>query len=187
MERFILTGTPGSGKTSVIEELGRLGHSVIHEAATEVIELEQSNGIEFPWKQTKFVPNIIKIQKERQINANEKIQFYDRSPFCTYALEKYFAHHTDNGIPSDIVQIELERCLEQNIYSKNVFFFENLGFIVNTPARQITYKEAILLEQMHLEVYQSFDFNIILVSKELTITERAGFILSYIDNLKTIN
>ncbi len=35
VERFIFTGTPGSGKTSVIKEREKLGHAVIHEAATE--------------------------------------------------------------------------------------------------------------------------------------------------------
>ena len=48
MRRFILTGTPGSGKTSVIRELETLGHAVIHEAATDVIAQEQAKGIEKP-------------------------------------------------------------------------------------------------------------------------------------------
>lgn len=43
-KRFILTGTPGSGKTSVIKELEKLGHAVIHEAATDVISIEQAKG-----------------------------------------------------------------------------------------------------------------------------------------------
>ena len=39
-KHFIFTGTPGSGKTSVIKELEKLGHTVIHEAATDVISQE---------------------------------------------------------------------------------------------------------------------------------------------------
>ena len=41
IKRFIFTGAPGSGKTSVIKELEKLGHAVIHEAATDVIAEEQ--------------------------------------------------------------------------------------------------------------------------------------------------
>ena len=35
----------GSGKTSVIVELEKLGHVIIHEAATDVIALEQDRYI----------------------------------------------------------------------------------------------------------------------------------------------
>ena len=55
MKRFILTGTPGSGKTSVIKELEKLGHAVIHEAATAVISIEQAKGLERPWEPTPLV------------------------------------------------------------------------------------------------------------------------------------
>ncbi len=50
IKRFILTGTPGSGNTSVIRELEKFGHAVIHEAATDIIAQEQAKGIEKPWK-----------------------------------------------------------------------------------------------------------------------------------------
>lgn len=49
MRLFIITGTPGSRKTSVIKELEKLGHAAIHEAATDVISEEQANGIEKPF------------------------------------------------------------------------------------------------------------------------------------------
>ena len=51
MRRFVLTGTPGSGKSSVIKELEKLGHTVIHEAATDLIRTEQAQGIEHPWEE----------------------------------------------------------------------------------------------------------------------------------------
>ena len=63
MRRFIFTGTPGSGKTSVIKELEKLGHAVIHEAATDVISIEQAMGIEKPWEEPEFVDQITHMQK----------------------------------------------------------------------------------------------------------------------------
>ena len=44
MKRYILTGTAGSGKTSIIQELKSKGYAVVEEAATDVIALEQVNG-----------------------------------------------------------------------------------------------------------------------------------------------
>lgn len=69
VRRFIFTGTPGSGKTSVIMELEKLGHTVIHEAATDVISIEQVKGIEKPWEERDFVDQITYMQKGRQVNA----------------------------------------------------------------------------------------------------------------------
>lgn len=69
IKRFILTGTPGSGKTSVIRELEKLGHTVIHEAATDFISIEQAKGMEKPWEEPNFVDQITHMQKERQMNA----------------------------------------------------------------------------------------------------------------------
>ncbi len=85
IKRFILTGTPGSGKTSVIRELEKFGHAVIHEAATDIIAQEQAKCIEKPWEEPEFVDQITHMQQERQMDATGDLQFYDRSPFCTYA------------------------------------------------------------------------------------------------------
>jgi predicted ATPase len=45
MKRFVLTGTPGSGKTAVIRQLEIDGFSVVEEAATDLIALAQARGI----------------------------------------------------------------------------------------------------------------------------------------------
>lgn len=181
MRRFILTGTPGSGKTSVIKELEKLGHTVIHEAATDVISIEQAKGIERPWEEHGFVDKIAHMQKERQMNSTGNMQFYDRSPFCTYALGKYLSHWSNGDFkPSSILLDEILRCLEGGVYQNKVFFFENLGFIEHTDARKISYEDALVFEQIHLDVYKEFGFDIMMLSKELTVTYRCEFILEQV-------
>lgn len=91
-KHFIFTGTPGSGKTFVIIELEKLWHTVIHQAATDVISQEQAKGCDAPWEEPEFVDQITHMQKMRQMDATGDLQFYDRSPFCTYALGKYLAY-----------------------------------------------------------------------------------------------
>jgi len=44
MKRYILTGAPGSGKTSIILALQSRGYDVVEEAATAVIAAEQAQG-----------------------------------------------------------------------------------------------------------------------------------------------
>lgn len=178
IKRFIFTGTPGSGKTSVSRELEKLGHAVIHEAATDVIAQEQAKGIEKPWEEPDFVDQITFMQKERQVSATGELQFYDRSPFCTYALGKYLAHWKDMEFkPSLVLLDEINRCLKNGVYQNQIFFFENLGFIEHTDARKISYEDALIFEQLHLDVYKEFGFKLIMVPKKLTVTQRCEFIL----------
>lgn len=45
MKRFIITGTPGSGKTTILRKLEVNGFSVVEEAATDVIALQHFSHI----------------------------------------------------------------------------------------------------------------------------------------------
>ena len=75
IKRFIFSGTPCSGKTSCLKELEKLGHAVIYEAATDVISIEQAKGIEKPWEEHNFVNQIVRMQKERQMDAIGDLNF----------------------------------------------------------------------------------------------------------------
>ncbi len=177
VKRYIFTGTAGSGKTSVIQELERLGYLVVFESATDVIAKEQASGNMLPWEQSDFVDKIILMQKSRQMNAKGELQFYDRSPFCTYALGRYLSHWYNNDFtPSPLLLDEIDRCLKAGIYQNKVFFFQNLGFIEPTDARKISYEEALIFEQIHLDVYKEFRFEIVFVPKK-SIEERCRFVL----------
>src|SRR5690349_20462595 len=95
MKRYILTGTPGAGKTTILYELKRLGYAVIQEAATDVIALQHSRGVLEPWRQPYFIDKIARLQKQRQIEAAlspETLQIYDRSPICTLALCRHLGY-----------------------------------------------------------------------------------------------
>ena len=70
MKRYILTGTPGSGKTSILHELKRQGYAVVEEAATDVIAREQGLGNSEPWLQADFIESIVRVQKQRQLEAS---------------------------------------------------------------------------------------------------------------------
>ncbi|HYL99497.1 MAG TPA: AAA family ATPase, partial [Blastocatellia bacterium] len=86
MRRFILTGTPGAGKTAIIRQLERDGFGVVEEAATDLIALEQALGNPEPWRHASFIDSIASLQKQRQVRASlctDEIQFHDRAVVCT--------------------------------------------------------------------------------------------------------
>lgn len=154
MNRYILTGAPGSGKTTILRSLELTGCSVVAEAATDIIAYEQARGNLKPWENKSFIDTIIRVQKHRQIDMcghYSDLHFYDRSPICTYALAMFLGHK-----PTDTLIEEIERIREYNIYENKVFFIENLGFIENTNARKINFKDALRFEQIHKDSYEKF-------------------------------
>jgi predicted ATPase len=73
--------------------------------------------------------------------------------------------------------LQIDRCIKNDVYQNRIFFFENLGFIEHTDARKISYEDALIFEQIHLDVYKEFGFDIMMVPKGLTVTQRCEFIL----------
>lgn len=144
MRRFILTGTPGSGKTAILRQLERLGHGVVEEAATDVIALEQAKGNADPWTCPTFIDQVVSLQASRRARLNDPLQFHDRSAFCTAALADYLGYP-----PSDVLNRELERLKRDAFYDKRVFFVQSLGFVTPSAARRITLEEARRFEGVH--------------------------------------
>jgi len=159
MKRYILTGTPGSGKTSMLHELKRQGYVVVEEAATDVIAREQGLGNAEPWLQADFIESIVRVQKQRQLEAStlpDELQWYDRSPICTLALSRYL------GYPACAALLEeLERIEREGIYQRRVFFIEHLVF-----------------EQIHEETYTSLGYDLLKIAPE-ALSERVHRIMEW--------
>lgn len=173
MRRFILTGTPGAGKTAVLRQLERDGFGVVEEAATDVIALWQARGIEEPWMQPWFLDQIVALQRQRRTRfarLPDTVQFHDRSPVCTAALAEYL------GLPMpDALMAELKGIKEDSFFEKQVFFIRNLGFITHTDARRITWDEALRFERIHEEWYSQLGFELI-EAEAGTVEQRAAVI-----------
>jgi predicted ATPase len=159
MRRFILTGTPGAGKTAIIRQLELDGFSVVEEAATDVIAAAHAQGTAEPWTHSSFIDAIAHLQKDRQIRASyqpDEVQFHDRCVVCTAALAVYLGY-----VVSPFLASELERIRKEEIYQNRVFFIRSLGFITSTDARRISLEDAVRFEKIHEETYRSLGFELI--------------------------
>ena len=156
MKRFILTGTPGSGKTTVLRALAAMGHCVVPEAATDVIAAENKRGNPEPWRSPDFIDKIVELQRQRLLDAaraDSPAQFHDRSPVCTHALSEFLGF-----VPLAPLMAEMARVERGAIFEKRVFFIESLGFIEPTEARRISFEDALVFEKLHRKMYQKFGY-----------------------------
>ncbi len=162
MKRYVLTGAPGCGKSAIIRSLELDGFSVVEEAATDIIALRQAQGIAEPWTHASFIDDIANLQKQRQMRVadpSQRVQFYDRSPLCTYALSRWL------GFPiSTTLAKEMERIREKQIYERQVFFIGNLGYCQPTQARRISFEDSLRFEKVHEETYRSFGYECVRVA-----------------------
>lgn len=159
VKRFILTGTPGAGKTAILRQLEIEGFGVVEEAATDVIALWQARGVAEAWKDPSFIDAIVDLQVRRLMGDADHdgaIQFHERSVVCTAALARYLGYS-----PSQVLEQELGRVMREARFESTVFFVRNLGFVAPSEARRISFGESLRFEQIHEEVYRQYGFNLI--------------------------
>ena len=155
MKRYILTGAPGAGKTTLIRRLADLGHAVVEEAATDVIADRQGAAVAEPWTEPDFVARIARVQGERRRAATAPVQFHDRSPVCTYAL----ALHLGRPVPVEL-QAELDEVAAGDVFERRVFFVRNIGFVEPTAARRISFADSLAFEAVHERAYRDLGFEL---------------------------
>jgi predicted ATPase len=160
MPGYILTGTPGSGKTAILRMLETVGYPVVEEAATDVIALNQALGRDQPWDEPAFIDSIVSLQRRRQDRAlagrDGEIVFFDRSPVCTLALSRYAGLTASRSLTR-----EVDRAVSDGSYEKTVFFIRNQGFVAATAARRINFADSLIFERVHERTYRDLGFEVV--------------------------
>lgn len=174
MQRYILTGAPGAGKTVLLRALERAGLTVVEEAATDVIALAQAEGVTEPWTDPGFIDAIVSLQKQRQTRAVGEHVIFDRSPICALALARFLGHPV-----SPLLAAELDRIAAEGVYQRQVFMVRGLGFITPTAARRISLADAQAFERVHEQAYAELGYDLIAVEPG-AVMQRAAAVLTAI-------
>lgn len=162
MRRYVVTGTPGAGKTTLVEALRVRGYAVVSESATDVIVAGQAHGVSEPWTAPRFFDDILRLQMQRQVQVPAAaVVLFDRSPICTLALTRY----AGQPAPPQLVE-EVDRLVSEGFYERTVLLVRPLGFITTTAVRRITYADALAFEAIHESTYRDLGFDLVEVAPD---------------------
>jgi len=167
IKRYIITGAPGTGKSTTLEALRLRGHYCYNEISREIIKEQQEKGGDiFPWTKVEAFSEICYMRMQKQLaEAPAPTIFYDR------------------GIPDIIAYLRRQGKQEKTAYHKGIELYEKKVFLfpgwkeifINDDQRPESYEEAMEVEKFLRSTYREFGFEVIEVPI-CSIAERIVFI-----------
>lgn len=174
--RVVITGGPGTGKSTILDHLKSDGYRIHTEVSRAVIKEELARGSELlPWSDlTGFSDKVFKGQIAQYHEANEySVNFYDRGMIDVIAyLKKDF-------LPSD----QLEELVQHYPYYHKVFLTPPWPEIyAQDEERREDLATMNAIHEALINAYEQFGYEVVEVPKTGP-EERATFVLRHLDLL----
>jgi len=172
---YIITGGPGVGKTTLIEELEKRGYNIVPEVAREIIKDQMAtDGDALPWKDTHKYSKLMLSYSMRDfiyLSKVEDLYFFDRGIPDTYGYEILMKFDTN---------VELMKALEEYKYNITAFILPPWKEIYETDGeRKQDFQTAIETYNIMKVAYKNAGYDLIEVPL-LPVEERADFVLNHI-------
>lgn len=168
----VITGSPSSGKTSLLKELEKRGYSTVEEMGRKLIDQKLAAG--YNLEQIKVdSPEFESAWVEMQVAAEASLDksaliFFDRGVIDTLAYFKFY------GWP---VPEAIEQAVNHASYGK-VFLLELLEY-ESDYARVESHETAKAMQKLFARAYKDAGYEVIVIPRA-TIEDRASLILNNI-------
>ncbi len=177
MKRILLIGGPGTGKTTVLNELKKRGFKCFEEISREVIREAKKNNID-----QLFLKNPVEFNKKillGRINQFKACESYNENfIFIDRGIPDIIAYNNFIKTDSSKETIEASKSYTYDF----IFFFPTWKKIFkNDKERYESFEEALQIEKNILETYKKLNYKIIDVPKE-NINNRVNYILNTIES-----
>lgn len=175
---YIITGGPGVGKTTLLNELAKHKMKTVAEDAREIIRQQiENNGDGLPWKNKQYYTSLMLDAAKKSyhsISENDvETYFFDRGILDTIC----YADVVGIGVSA-----EMDFLAKNLQYNKRVFILPPWKEIYKTDReRKQGWEEAVLTFVKMKETYLNYDYELIEVPHD-TIENRVKFVLNHIDN-----
>ncbi len=170
--RVVITGGPGTGKTSIIESLEKMNFNVFNEYSREVTKKYKNNDSEqyFLSNPTNF-SNILMDKRKKQFEEGSK------------STNDYFFY--DRGIPDILAYLNFKKIEYKSSMMKEILKFNYDTIFIAEPWKAIytndseryeTYDELLEIDFHIKKIYEQLGYNIIILPKK-SVKDRVTFIL----------
>lgn len=172
--RYVITGAPCTGKSTLLKFFQAKNFNVFPEAARKIIKQELAKDSQkVPWiNNLGFSELVINQQISDYNKAKTGVNFYDRAIPDVIAYFQYYEQ-------LDLIK-QFHPFAEQHNYHQKIFLLPPWEKIYAADSeRKESYQEALSIHQNLIKVYESLNYKITLLPFG-SIEERAKFILSHL-------
>jgi predicted ATPase len=177
-KKIVITGGPGTGKTSLINELIKRGHTCLEEISRQVILDARKDGVEqlFLTKPLLFSERLLEGRMKQYQQAENMIQdpvFMDRGvpdvlAYMDYANESYPDHFVE----------ACKTCQYQQVYVLAPW----QEIFISDGERYENFEQAVKIHHQLLNTYKKYDYHLIDIPFD-TIENRVDYLLDTIKKL----
>jgi len=155
--RFVLTGGPGSGKSTLIAALREAGHAVTEEAGRAIIREEVARGGDaLPWgDRAAYARRMLAydVAAWRAAEGQTGPAFFDRG---IPDIRGYLRLSNETPLP------EVEAAIAMHVYARTVFVAPPWEAIFGQDAeRTQDFAEAVRTHDVMVEVYSALDYRLV--------------------------
>ncbi|MFN3952370.1 MAG: AAA family ATPase [Thermaurantimonas sp.] len=168
--RVVITGAPGSGKTTIITHLKLKGYRVFEEISRDIIRQSLTSGSDIlPWKNLKdFTREVFNRRSQQYDEVTDGLNFFDRSVIDTLAYLPL------EGLSPDAEMVDWA---QQNRYHPTVFITPPWKEIYNRDhERREDWKTACQIHEFICKTYEDLGYRLVFVPLH-TPERRVDFIL----------